>query len=48
MNENTFSWDDLENALTELNEVDAPQIKMTDEMIASQKRYEEYLKKDAK
>ncbi len=45
MSDNAFNLDDLENALAAFNEIDVPPLEMTDEMKASQKRYEDYLKK---
>ena len=45
MDNNLINLEDLENVLAELGEVKIPDEMMTDEMKASQRRYEEYILK---
>ena len=47
MSEQLINLDDLQSALDELKTVKYVEPEMTEEMKASQKRYEEYIKKHA-
>lgn len=48
MDENLVNLDDLQEALSQLETAEYVETEMSDEMKASQKRYEEYIKKNIK